>query len=73
LNSKPLISNHGARAIGPGNLALLLVLRAKGTTAAAGGLHVRVIELESRAFQRLYVVHLNTVEVQEAGLVDEQL
>src|SRR4029078_1619692 len=48
-------------------------LRAKGTAAAASGLHVRVVKLESRTFECLHVIDLDAIEVEQAGLVDEQL
>jgi hypothetical protein len=48
-------------------------LNAKRTTAAAGALHVRVIELEAGAFDALDVVDLDAIQVHRAHLVDRDL
>jgi hypothetical protein len=48
-------------------------LGAEGASAAAGGLHIRVIELEPGAFQALDVIHFRAVQIQQARLVDEHL
>src|ERR1043166_9383122 len=41
------------------------------TAAAAGRLHLRVVELEARAFERLDVIHFGAIQVQHAGLIYE--
>ena len=46
---------------------------AEGTTAPAGALHVRIVELETRAFERLDVVDLDAIEVHGTHLVDGDL
>src|ERR1700676_2568975 len=48
-------------------------LDAEGTSAATGALYVRIVELETRALQSLYVVDRDTFEVHFAHLVDEHL
>src|SRR6185437_2935721 len=48
-------------------------LRAEGAAAAAGRLHVRVVELEPGAVQTLDVVDLGPEEVHEAHLVTDEL
>src|ERR1051326_1195465 len=48
-------------------------LDAERTATAAGALHVRVIEFEPGAFQRLDVVYFGAVQIEQAGLVDENL
>src|ERR1700761_5400466 len=46
-------------------------LNAEGAAAAAGALHVRVVELEARTFDGFDVVDLDAVEVHLAHLIDE--
>src|ERR1700677_3938114 len=48
-------------------------LDAEGAAAAAGALDVRVVELETRAFDGFDVVDLDAIEVHLAHLVDENL
>ena len=48
-------------------------LDAEGTAAAAGALHVGIVELESRTFNRLDVVDLNPVQIHGTHLVDGDL
>src|SRR5260370_33908760 len=48
-------------------------LDAEGTTAAAGALDVGIIELESRAFNRLDVIDSYSVQLHGAHLVDGNL
>jgi hypothetical protein len=48
-------------------------LDAEGAAAAAGALHVGVVELESRAFNRLDVVDLDPIQVHGTHLVDGDL
>ena len=48
-------------------------LDAEGTAAAAGALHVGIVEFESRAFQRLDVIDLNSVQIHGTHLVDGNL
>src|SRR5256886_13424436 len=49
------------------------LLNAERASAAAGALHVRIIELESRAFQRLDVVNFDPFEIHGAHLVYRHL
>src|SRR5207247_8602958 len=49
------------------------LLYAERASAAAGALYVRVIELETRAFQRLDVVNFDPFEVHGAHLVYRNL
>src|SRR5207302_4885591 len=44
-------------------------LNAERTPAAAGALHVGIVELESSAFQRLDVIDLHSVQVHRAHLI----
>src|ERR1019366_9510183 len=46
-------------------------LNLEGTATAAGGLHLRVVELEAGTFQRLDKVDFGAIEVQQAGLIHE--
>src|SRR6266568_7265490 len=48
-------------------------LHGERATAAAGGLHVRVVELETRAVEPLDVIHLGAEEVHQAHLVHDEL
>src|ERR1700694_5145351 len=48
-------------------------LDAKRAAAAAGALHVGIVELESRTFERLDVVDLNPVQIHGTHLVDRDL
>jgi hypothetical protein len=48
------------------------ILHAERATAATGRLYGRVVEFKARALQRLDAVHFHAIEVQDAGLVDEQ-
>ena len=48
-------------------------LDAEGTAAAAGALHVGIVELESRTFERLDVIDLNSIQIHGAHLVDGNL
>ena len=48
-------------------------LDAEGTAAAAGALHVGIVEFESRTFQRLDVIDLNSVQIHGTHLVDGNL
>src|SRR6185437_16846585 len=45
----------------------------KRAAAAAGGLHVRVIELKPGAFHGLDVIHLSAFQIKHAGLIDKNL
>jgi hypothetical protein len=47
------------------------LLNAEGTAATASALYVRVIELESRTFDRFDVIDLHTFQIHFAHLVDE--
>lgn len=47
------------------------VLGAERAAAAAGGLHVRIVELKAGTFQRFDVVDFGAFQIQQAGLVDE--
>ena len=47
----------------------LTKLNAEGTAAAASALHVRVIELEARAFYGLNVVDFHAIQIHGAHLV----
>ena len=49
------------------------VLDLERTAAAAGGLHLGIVEFESLAFQRLDVIYFGAIEIEEAGLVHENL
>src|SRR6266851_764234 len=44
-------------------------LDAEGTAAAAGALHVGIVEFESRTFERLDVIDLNPVQIHGTHLV----
>jgi len=48
-------------------------LDAEGTAAAAGAFHVRIVELESCAFNRLDVIDLDSIQVHGTHLVDRDL
>jgi len=48
-------------------------LCAERAATPAGALDVRIIELKARALHGFYVVHLSTIQVQHARLVDENL
>src|SRR2546422_351014 len=48
-------------------------LYAEGTAATASRLHIRVVELEARAFHGFDIVDFHSVEIQKAGLVDEHI
>src|SRR6267378_829907 len=48
-------------------------LDAEGTAAAAGAVDVGIIELESRAFNRLDVIDLDSVQIHGAHLVNRNL
>src|SRR5229473_8382694 len=48
-------------------------LDAEGTAAAAGALHVGIVEFESRTFERLDVIDLNPVQIHGTHLVDGNL
>src|SRR5260370_16794618 len=48
-------------------------LDAEGAAAAAGALDVGIIELESRAFNRLDVIDFDSVQIHGAHLVDGNL
>ena len=48
-------------------------LDAEGTAAAAGALHVGIVELESRTLNRLDVLDLNSVQVHGTHLVHRNL
>jgi hypothetical protein len=48
-------------------------LDAEGTAATAGALHIGIVELESRTFNRLDVIDLNTVQVHGTHLVNGNL
>jgi hypothetical protein len=48
-------------------------LDAEGAAAPAGALHVGIVELESRAFNRLDVIDLNPVQIHGTHLVDGNL
>src|SRR5579862_4927538 len=48
-------------------------LDAEGTAAAAGRLHLRIIEFETGAFQCLDVIDLGAIKIKQAGLIDEHL
>ena len=48
-------------------------LDAEGAAATAGALHVGIVELESRTFERLDVVDLNPVQIHGTHLVDRDL
>src|SRR5664279_2234805 len=43
------------------------------TAAAAGGLHLGIIELEAGTFQSLDEIHFRTVQVKQTGLVHKDL
>ena len=49
------------------------LLDAEGRSAAAGALHVRIFELEARAFERFDVVDNAAVEIHHRGRVDVNL
>ena len=40
-------------------------LHAKGRTATAGALHLRILELEARCFQRLYIIDDAAVQIHQ--------
>src|SRR5258708_36297402 len=48
-------------------------LNAEGAAATASILYVRVVELEPRPFDTLDIVHLDPIQIQQAGLIDENL
>jgi hypothetical protein len=48
-------------------------LDAEGAAAAAGALHVGIVELESRAFNRLDVIDFDPIQVHGTHLVDGDL
>ena len=48
-------------------------LRAEGAAAAAGRFHIRIVELESGAFQRLDIIDLHAIQIEQACLVNEKL
>lgn len=50
-----------------------LALSAEGTAAAASGFDIRIVELETRAFQGLDEVHFRSIQIQQAGLIHEDL
>ena len=56
-----------------GNENPLRSLDREGTAATASTLYVRVIELESRTFERFDVVDRHTFEIHLAHLVDQNL
>ena len=49
------------------------ILNGERAAAAAGALHVRVVELEARTFQSLDIIDLHPFQVHFAHLVDENL
>src|SRR5262245_51459321 len=63
----PLAVRHSGLPIG--EPAQSTNLRLERATAAAGGLHMRIIELEARSLERLHVVDLGAVQVQHARLI----
>src|SRR6267142_1796847 len=48
-------------------------LDAEGTAAPAGALHIGIVELESRAFNRLDVIDLDSIQIHGTHLVDRNL
>src|SRR5713101_5590559 len=46
-------------------------LHVERASTSAGRFHLRIVELEARAFERVYKVHFNAIQVLEAGLVDK--
>src|ERR1035441_5034276 len=46
-------------------------LHAERASTSAGRFHLRIVELEARAFERVHEVHFNAIQVQKAGLVDK--
>src|ERR1700748_975674 len=48
-------------------------LGSEGAAAAAGRLHVRVVELEPGAFEALHVIDFRAVEIQHSGLIHKNL
>src|SRR5260370_16577921 len=48
-------------------------LNAEGAAAAAGALHIGIVELEPRAFNRLDVIDFNSVQIHGAHLVYRDL
>src|ERR1700751_4780590 len=48
-----------------------LCLHAERRSASAGALHVWILKLEARAFQRLHVVDHATVQVHDRGCIHE--
>src|SRR5947209_18084523 len=51
----------------------LSALNVEAGTAAARGLHVRVLELKAGPFQGLHVVHDRAIQIHHAGRVHEHL
>src|SRR5580692_3687169 len=50
-----------------------LSLHIERRTAAAGALHIRVLELESRALERLNVIYDAPIQVHDRGRIDVDL
>jgi len=59
--------------VAPQNRVFNSRLNAKRTAAAAGAFHVRIIELEARAFDGLDVINLDAVEIHRTHLVNRDL
>src|ERR1019366_8701704 len=55
------------------NLGNSMSLDLERAAAAAGGFHLRVVELEAGTFQRLHEIDLGAIQIQQAGLVHEDL
>src|SRR6266568_8902975 len=55
------------------NCANNVELHVERGTATAGALHIRVFELEARAFQRLDVIDACALQIHERGRIDENL
>ena len=48
-------------------------LHAEGTSAAAGGFHVRIAKLKTGPFHGLDVIDFSAVQIQKAGLIHKHL
>src|SRR5579871_1836120 len=58
------------RSTGKGVNSCLNLERAAAST---GGLHLRIVELETRSFQGLHIIHFRAIQIEQARLVDEHL
>src|ERR1700722_16684473 len=66
-------SAGGSTLTTPCGLDSRMRLNAEGAAAPARVFDVRVVELETGAFHGFNVVHLDTIQIQQAGLIDENL